>query len=342
LLELPAHRDRFIAEAEIQAVSLMRDVAEQCRDAAAQLAEAEARVNAALSARRLVIQRAVAISPQLDAARTQLNALVNERRRPRPSAAAIPQTRTPASSSDPEANRLKLSGNRVVHTEAIHGAEEKIEHADQEIRVAAATLRKCEADLETTAAAYAREADSVQRQHGESGKELTGLRRQLLDLDARIVQAREHLGSDPARQAMVSDRAWARAVERHVEPDHTALRARARITGYAGVYASQADLGRAVADIHAHLAQQPDFQALLNARTADEFERAATQLPDGVIDRVHDHGRPVGHGFSNHPDQTARPAELTRSCYSLQFVQGRVLVSHIYPQVPPRQLQATP
>ncbi len=348
LQAMPEHRSIIIEQAVSQTCSMMRDLVAQCNDDNAQLAEAQARFNDAEHAQGPMDERAKKVAQQLDAAREQRNALASERRRreaaqatsaPRPIDATIPQTRTPVSSSDPEANRLKLRGNSVVHIETIHGAKEQITHADQEIRVAAATLRGCEAELEKTAAAYAREVDGARRQHGEYREELTGLRRDLHDLDARINQAREGMGSDPARQAMVSDRAWARAVERHVEPDHTALRDRARITGYAGVYASQADLGRAVVDIHAHLAQQPDFRALLNARTVDEFERAATQLPDGVIDRVYDHGRPVGRGFSNRPDQTAHPTELTKSCYSLQFVQGRVLVSHIYPQVPPLQLQ---
>jgi hypothetical protein len=351
LQEVPEHRDNIIEAAVNRALSLMRDLVDQCNDSNAQLAKAQARFNDTKQALRPVVEGAVKVAQQLDAARKQRTALASERRQretaqatsaPRPFDAAIPQTQTSVPSSDPEANRLKLRGNSVVHTEAIHGAKEQIAHADQEIRVAAATLRGCEAELETTAAAYAREADGARRQHGEYREELTGLRQRLDKLDDRVLKARKDLSSHPARQAMVSDRAWTQAIDRHVEPNDKALRDRARITGYAGVYASQADLGRAVADIHAHLAQQPDFQALLNARTADEFERAATQLPGGVIDRVHEHGRPVGRGFSNRPDQTAHPTELTRSCYSLQFVQGRVLVSHIYPQVPPLQLQTAP
>ena len=57
-----------------------------------------------------------------------------------------------------------------------------------------------------------------------------------------------------------------------------------------------------------------------------------------MIDRLHDHGRPLGHGVSNLPDQTPRPSEQTQSCYSLQFVQGRVRISHLDPYVPHRQL----
>jgi hypothetical protein len=61
-------------------------------------------------------------------------------------------------------------------------------------------------------------------------------------------------------------------------------------------------------------------------------------VPGGVTDLVHDHGREVGRGFSNDLDQTERPTSLTQSNFSLQFVQGRVVVSHLYPYVPHRQL----
>ena len=53
---------------------------------------------------------------------------------------------------------------------------------------------------------------------------------------------------------------------------------------------------------------------------------------------VHDHGREVGRGFSNDLDQTERATTLTQSNFSLQFVQGRVVISHRYPYVPHRQL----
>jgi hypothetical protein len=77
---------------------------------------------------------------------------------------------------------------------------------------------------------------------------------------------------------------------------------------------------------------------VLAARSRGDFERAAAALPGGVTDLVHDHGREVGRGFSSDPDQTARSTPLTQSSFSLQFVQGRVVVSHLYPYVPHRQL----
>jgi hypothetical protein len=145
-----------------------------------------------------------------------------------------------------------------------------------------------------------------------------------------------HLGK--RRNAMISDRACERAVERHLNPDDDALRARTRITGYAGVYTSRADLAEATAEIHSHLSRQPEFQSVLGARTRADFEQAAGALPGGVIDRVHDHGRPIGGGFSNDVDQTDDATTLSKSNFSLHFVQGRVVIGHIYPYVPHRQL----
>ncbi len=97
-------------------------------------------------------------------------------------------------------------------------------------------------------------------------------------------------------------------------------------------------MARALAEIHAALSQRPEFQAVLTAKAPTDFERAAAAVPGGVRDRVFDHGREVGRGFSNDPDQTRRGTPLTQSNYSLQFVRDRVVISHLYPYAPHRQL----
>ncbi|TXD94431.1 hypothetical protein FUT87_07160 [Mitsuaria sp. TWR114] len=63
------------------------------------------------------------------------------------------------------------------------------------------------------------------------------------------------------------------------------------------------------------------------------------RVPGGVTDLVFDHGRQVGRGFSNALDRTERATPLQHSSYSLDFVQGRVVVSHLHPHVPRRTLQ---
>jgi hypothetical protein len=129
-------------------------------------------------------------------------------------------------------------------------------------------------------------------------------------------------------------------VERHVEPDDASRHARARITGYSVAYPPQAELARSAADIHTHVSQQPRFQTVMAATSRAEFERPVANMPGGggVSDLVHDHGREIGRGFSNDPDQTARPTSPTQGNFPLQLVQGRPVVTHIYPYVPHRRL----
>ncbi|HET7867933.1 MAG TPA: hypothetical protein VFL86_26305, partial [Burkholderiaceae bacterium] len=351
LQEEPAHRDNIIAAATHQACGVLGGLAAQCNEARTRLAAAQALLDACTVDLRHVIGQAVQLAQQLDLARERRDALQGERRRreaaqataaARPAGAAIPQTQTPLPATDPEARQLKLRGERVAHTDDIRRARDEIAQAEDRIRGATAALQAHQAELATAAEAHARAAEQARLQHSQYREELGALRQQLKDLDARILRARDDLSQHPARRALVSDDAWVQAITRHVEPDLGKLRDRARTTGYAGAFASLADLGLAVAEIHAQLSLQPGLQALLDAGTAAEFERAAKRLPDGVIDRLHDHGRPVGHGFSNLPDQTTRPAELTQSCYSLQFVQGRVRISHLYAYVPHRRLSTLP
>jgi chromosome segregation ATPase len=277
---------------------------------------------------------------QAQAARAAAEAIAKAR--VQAGASPIPVEPAVASSSGPdaEARQLKLRGDIVKHTEAVASARARLEQLDVALRQATTELRRTEDQYETAHAAQARGRAGARRQHTEQRLEVGALRRELDDLDAQVEQARTELGEHPSRRALISDRAWDRAVERHVEPDDAALRARIRAgeTGRNGAYGSHADLALAAADIHTHLSQQPGFQAVLAARTRADFERAAAALPGGVTDLVHDHGRQVGRGFSSDPDQTERPTPLTQSSFSLQFVQGRVVVSHLFPHVPHRQL----
>lgn len=343
----PAHRDNIIAAATGQACSLLGGLAGQCNETRASLAAAQARLDATTPDLQRVIEQAVQLTQQLEQARERREALQRERRRreaaqsvptARPAGAAIPQTVTPLPAADPEARQLKLRGEMVAHADDLRRVREGIARADDQIRDVTATLQAHQAELAAASEAHERAAEQARLRLSQYREELDRLRQQQADLKARIPRLRDELGRHPARQALVSDDAWTLAIKRHVEPDLAKLRDRARTTGYAGAYASLADLGLAVAEIHAHLSLQPGLQALLNAGTAAEFERAAKRLPDGVVDHLHDHGHPVGHGFSNLPDQTTRPTELAQSCYSLQFVQGRVRISHLYPYVPHRQL----
>ena len=353
ILDVPEHRAAILEGAVTQAAAALRSVAQDYARAAPLVAQLEEKLKQTKAAQRPAFQRSVDAERALDAAREKVRTLADERKREeaaaakaaaqarvRTSDASIPQTETASSSSgtDAESRRLKLRGDLEKHTEAAEAARHELARSDEQIRQAEADVRRAEDQLETASAAQARRSAGARRQHGRQREELTQLRRELAEVDAGIAAARDEMHNAPSRQALISDRAWERAIERHVEPDDAALRARSRITGYAGAYHSHADLAQASADIHAHLAQQPQFQAVLAATRRADFERAAAALPGGVTDLVHDHGRPVGRGFSNDLDQTERATELTRSSFSLQFVQGRVVISHLYPYVPHRQL----
>lgn len=349
--EPEATRNSIIGGAVEHATQMLGQIAEGYARKTAEVTQAQARLDESQLVQRGLIVQALGVDAQIEKARADLDVAANARRQleaagkakdPRPSDAAIPKTLTasPSSSSlDPEARGMKLRGDEVRYKAGADELSQEIAQIDGRIREARAELRRCESELETTAAAHARDDADAQREHGEVRDELTGLRQQLDDLDGCIEAARAELQGHPARQAIISDRAWTRAIDRHVEPDNEALRARTVMTGYAGAYNSQADMARAVADVHAHVSQRPELQAVLAARTRTQFERAAAAVPGGVTDLVLDHGRQVGRGFSNALDQTSRATALTQSSYSLDFVQGRVVVSHLYPYVPHRQLQ---
>jgi predicted nucleic acid-binding Zn-ribbon protein len=360
LAELPEHRQAIIDGAVAMSTALLRGIVKGHVRAMATLATANADLEATKASVRPAFTRALQADQALAQAKARLGHLVDERHqqeaaearaaraaaqavdkaKARPAGPTVPQTEVASSSAvDEEARQLKLRGDLEKHTEAAEAARQALAGLDQEVRQAQGDVRRAEDQYETAEAAQSRGRAGARRRHAEQRDEIGQLRRELANLDGQVAQAQTALEQHAARRSLISDRAWERAVERHVEPDDAALRARSRQTGYAGAYGSRADMAQAVSDIHAGLAARPEFQAVLAARTRAEFERAVAHMPGGgVTDLVHDHGRPIGRGFSNDADQTDRPTELTQSNFSLQFVQGRVVVSHLYPYVPHRQL----
>jgi hypothetical protein len=357
LLANPAQRMSIVDGLVRQLSMILNTVIELHREALEEVAEAKAQLAQAKVEQRPAFQRPIDAERQLNEARDELKRLGTERRQREAaeaklaaeakqaaaaaqSGAAVTDTElaSPSTGTDAESRQLKLRGDVLKHTDTAEGLRKSIAESNEDIRKAASELRAAEDQLDTVAARHARDTENARRARGEQGEELASLRTRLAELDARIVQSRDALKADPSRKATIGDRAWDRAVERHVEPDDASLRARARITGYSGAYPSQAELARSAADIHTHVSQQPQFQAVMAATSRAEFERAAAAVPGGVTDLVHDHGRPIGRGFSKDADQTDRPTELTQSNFSLQFVQGRVVVTHIYPYVPHRDL----
>lgn len=346
LQEVPTHREAIVAGAVTQAAAIMSTLAEDYADAMAEVTQAQGTLDEAQKALRLVVAQGVAAAQEFNAVRQQVNQFASERRRLDAAEAnkdagfrseAVPQIEAASTSStpDPEARGMKLRGDIRGHKEAANEAKEQIAGTDDRIRQAKAELRRCENQLETAAADHARNAAGGRRQFDALGEQLASLRRRMQPLDQDIQDTRAKLRSHSTSTGLVSERAWDRAVERHLLLDDAALRARARETGYAGVYHSHADMALAVAEINAHVSHRSELQGVLSARTRAEFDRAIHALPGGVsiTDAVFEHGRPVGRGFSNAPDRTGRPTPLTRSSYSLDFgPEGHVVVSHLYPR----------
>lgn len=359
LLQDPAHRAAILEGAIEQVCSMLRSIALPAQEQAAQeLAAAEERLKQAKAGQRPALQGWVDAERALNQATEEHRRLTAERRQRQDAAgrqaaepaqarapgASITQTEVASSSGgDAEARKLKLRGDIEKHTETVGALRQQLAGIDAQIQQAQDQLRQHEDDMETGAGAQARGRAGARRQHQEQRHEVQRLRRELDAVQAEVRAATTALDQDPARRSLISDRAWERAVARHVEPSDADLRDRIRAgeTSHTGAYTSRSELAVAIAEIHAGLSQDPLMQAVLAARTRADFLQAAAAVPGGLRDRLHDHGREVGRGFSNAPDRTTRPTPTTQSSYSIDFVQGRALVTHLYPYVPHRQLATT-
>lgn len=357
LQELPAHRGRIVVGAIQQATSMMKTIAEEYREARGDVQRSQAALDAALKDRSALVERSDQLTGELGAALAALSGLRDERRQREaaqsaPSTlsasreagpdAAIPQLPVAAGSSSPdvEARVMRLRGDVDRHTAHADEARGRVDQTARDIGQAQADLRRSAQAHEAAAAALAREAANASREHDEARAAQAGLRERLAVTEARIGEVRETLHQAPARRAAISDLAWERAIDRHVGISDEAMRERAPETGHVGSYDSLSTLSQVVADLHAHVSWHADLRPVLAARNRREFDSAVARVPGGVTDLVFDHGRQVGRGFSNALDRTERATPLQHSSYSLDFVQGRAVVSHLHPHVPRRTLQA--
>ena len=357
LQELPAHRGRIVVGAIQQATSMMKTIAEEYREARGDVQRSQAALDAALKDRSALVERSDQLTGELGAAGAAPSGL-RDARGPRVAAlspqsklgasraagpdAAIPQLPVAAGSSSPdvEARVMRLRGDVDRHTAHADEARGRVDQTARDIGQAQADLRRSAQAHEAAAAALAREAANASREHDEARAAQAGLRERLAVTEARIGEVRETLHQAPARRAAISDLAWERAIDRHVGISDEAMRERAPETGHVGSYDSLSTLSQVVADLHAHVSWHADLRPVLAARNRREFDSAVARVPGGVTDLVFDHGRQVGRGFSNALDRTERATPLQHSSYSLDFVQGRAVVSHLHPHVPRRTLQA--
>lgn len=359
LQELPAHRGRIVVGAIQQATSMMTTIAEEYREASGDVQRSQSALDGALKERSALVERGEQLTRELGAAQAALSDLRDARRQrdaaqSSPSAqsaqpasrdagpdAAIPQLPAAAGSSSPDvdARRMRLRGDVDRHSAQADEARSRVDQTARDVGEAQAELRRSAQAHEAAAAALARDAANASREHDEVRAAQGGLREQLAVTEARIGELRETLHQAPARRAAISDLAWERTVERHVGISDEAMRERAPETGHVGSYDSLSTLSQVVADLHAHVSGHADLRPVLAARNRREFDSAVARVPGGVTDLVFDHGRQVGRGFSNALDRTERATPLQHSSYSLDFVQGRVVVSHLHPHVPRRTLQ---
>ena len=356
LQELPAHRGRIVVGAIQQATSMMKTIAEEYLAACGDVQRSQSALDGALKDQSALVARDEQLTSELGAAQAMLSGLREERRQrdaaqpaqSEPPAsrdagpdAAIPQLPVAAgfSAPDAEARRMRLRGD-VDRYEAHAGeARSRVDQTARDIGKTQTELRRIEQAHEAAVAALARGAANASREREEAREALTGLRERLAVTEGRIGELREALNQAPARRAAISDLAWERAIDRHVGISDEAMRERAPETGHVGSYDSLVTLSRVVADLHAHVSWHADLRPVLAARNRREFDSAVARVPGGVTDLVFDHGHQVGRGFSNALDRTERATPLQHSSYSLDFVQGRAVVSHLHPHVPRRTLQ---
>ncbi len=357
LQELPAHRGRIVLGAIQQATSMMNTIADDYRAASGDVQRSRSALDGALKDQTALVERGDQVTGALAAALAALGGLRDERRQrdaaqsaPSPQSvsrdagpeAAIPQLPVAAGSSSPdaEARMLRLRGDVDRHSAHADEARSRVDQTARDIGEAQAELRRSAQAHEAAAAALAREAANASREHDEVRAAQAGLRERLAVTEARIGELRETLHQAPARRAAISDLAWERAIDRHVGISDEAMRERAPETGHVGSYDSLSTLSQVVADLHAHASWHAELRPVLAARNRREFDSAVARVPGGVTDLVFDHGHQVGRGFSNALDRTERATPLQHSSYSLDFVQGRVVVSHLHSHVPRRTLQA--
>lgn len=286
---------------------------------------------------------------QLNAARAEYKALVRARQRAQQSTGESSSTPAPATPrpndgsgtflpSGPmltrsdtmfrlESKLTQIQG-RIANQEAlVQEARNAFESAHQALMSAEESVRIAEAQLEQGLALQTQHSGSTRRARRQRQGEAEQMRHQMATLDAQIRIARAELMGAPTLATLITPTALARAIERHVEPDHQALRERATQVGRAAAYASEAHLVIALVDVHRHLREEPQ------------------RRHDGATDLILEHEQHLAHGFSDAPDQTDRPTPVRHSSFSLgrQASPGqpeRLQVTHLYPYLPPRQLRS--
>lgn len=352
---LTRHREQAQSSLVARATQIVAIVAGDYRGQSAAIETLERQWEARRQDMRANLSAAQEVRAQCTAAQAALQASREadraHRAATRPTTAALPPassgtvTETVAAPAEPdlEARIFKLRGEidslngQCAKAQALLGtAVEADKSADRK-------ERKAQAAYDSAVAAHGRAQDSARRAHEEAQATRKDQASEQASLARQISAARVALTNHPALARVVEPAAVALAIERHVKPDDAAQHQRAKNeTGYAGTYQSLGHLVEAACDIYQDAVRQ--CPGLFGARSRGEFDAAVALLNadgQGTVDRVCTHARavPIARGYSNALDQTERPVAVNESCYSLRWQQGRVLISHLYPRVPHRQLR---
>lgn len=352
---LNQHREQAQSSLVDRATRIVAIVAADYRGQSAAIATLERQWVARREDMRANLRAALEMRAQLPAAQADLLAAREADRANRPAAhaatAALPragaatvtETVTASAAPDLEARIFKLRGEIDSLNEQIIKAQALLSNAVAADKSAERKERKAQAAYDSAVAAHGRAQDNARRAYEEAQAKRKEQEDEQARLARQISEARVALTNHPALARVVEPAALVLAIERHLEPDDAAQHQRAKNeTGYAGTYQSLGHLVEAACDIYKDAVQQ--CPGLIGARSRVEFDAAVAQLNangQGIVDRVYTHARaaPIARGYSNALDQTERPVAVNESCYSLQWQRGHVLISHLYPRVPHRQLR---
>lgn len=352
---LNRYREEAQASLVERATRIVAIVADDYRGQSAATATLERQWEARREDMRANLSAAQEMRTQCTAAKAALQAAREADRANRPAAprattalppagaATVTETMSASAGPDLEARVFKLRGEVDSLSEQLIKAQALLGTAVDADKSADRKERKAQAAYDAAVAAHGRAQDDARRAREEARATRKDQEDEQARLVSRISAARLALTNHPALARVVEPAAVAHAIERHVKPDDAAQHQRAKHeTGYAGTYQSLGHLVEAACDVYQDAVRQ--CPGLFGARSRGEFDAAVAQLNadgQGTVDRVCTHARavPIARGYSNALDQTERPVAVNESCYSVRWQQGRVLISHLYPRVPHRQLR---
>ncbi len=350
------HREEAKSSLIERATRILAIVADDHRGQSAAVETLERQWEARRQDMRANLTAAKEIREQCSAARAALETAQETDRANRVTAPPVPATTPPVTAvavtataaapagPDLDARIFKLRGELDGLGEQRTQAQSLLSAAVAADKSAVKNERKAQTSYDAAVAAEGRAQDSAHRAHKEGQEKRAAQREQLAGLASQVTEAENALMNHPALASLLEPtKALGLAIDRHVKPTDKEQYQRAKHeTGYAGTYQSLGHLVEAACDVYEDATRH--CPGLFAARSLVEFQAAARMLQaegQSTVDRVHEHRRaaPIARGYSSAPDQGESPVDVNKSSYSLRWQEGRVVISHLYPFVPHRQLR---